>query len=335
MTTVAAATTVGSDAPSRARIASGSTARYVARRIAYAALVVLAAYAITFILLWWLPSDPVAIMLAGTGDAGNLDQEVVNSLNAKYGLDQPLIVQFFVLLGNALRGDLGVSIADGRTVAERIGVVLPHTLQLGSVALALGFTLGITVGVLANAPRRAWLRQLLFSIPPVAGALPSFLIGLVLIQVFAYGLHLLPAVGNSGVQNLILPAIALAIPTSASIAQVTARSIDQSLKSPYADYLRAKGISRRRILLGHSLRNAIIPATTLIGLSVGSILAGAVVTETVFTRQGLGRLMQESVSLQDIPVVQGIVLFCAILYALVNLLTDLVYPVIDPRVVLR
>lgn len=310
-------------------------AGYVARRLAYGVFVVFAAYAITFTLLWWLPSDPVKIMLGGQGDAASTDPELVASLNEKYGFDKPLLVQFFTMLGNVLRGDLGTSIDDGRSVAERIGAVLPHTLQLGASALVLGFALGIAVGVLANLPKGESLRQLLFSIPPFAASLPSFLIGLILIQLFSYGLHLLPAVGNEGVRNLILPAVALAIPTSAGIAQVTARSVAASLASPYADYLRAKGISRRRILWGHSLRNAVIPATTLIGLSVGSILAGAVVTETVFTRQGLGRLMQESVALQDIPVVQGIVLLCAVLYAVVNLATDLVYPLIDPRVTLR
>lgn len=333
----ASATGVGptSVAPSAARRRGGPLLRYIARRLAYAVLVVVAAYAITFALLWWLPSDPVRIMLGGQGDAGTVDPQVVADLTAKYGFDQPPPIQFLTMLGNALQGDLGVSIDDGRPVAERIAQVLPHTLQLGVVSLVLGFGLGIGIGLLANLPRSRWLRGLLFSLPPLVGSLPSFLIGLLLIQVFAYGLSALPAVGNDGIDHLILPAIALAVPTSAGIAQVTARALDESVKAAYSDYLRAKGISRRRIILRHSLRNAIIPATTLIGLSVGSILAGAVVTETVFTRQGFGRLMQEAVTQQDIPVVQGIVLLCALLYAVVNLLTDLVYPLIDPRVTLR
>lgn len=308
---------------------------YVARRLGHAAIVVWAAYTITFVLLYLLPSDPVTIMLQGQGDSATVDPEVLATLNAKYGFDQPAFIQYLTLLWAALRGDFGTSITDGRDVLVRITEVLPHTIQLAAAGLLLGIVLGIVVAVLANLTRRNWLKQLLFSYAPFIASVPAFLIGLFLIQVFSYSLGLLPAAGNKGITGLILPAVAVAFQVSAEIAQVTAKSLHDNLYAPYSTYLRAKGLSHYAILLRHSLRNAIIPAVTLIGLSVGGILGGAIITETVFSRQGLGRLLEQAVTLQDIPVVQAVVVFTAILFAVTNLLVDLVYPLINPRVSIR
>lgn len=306
---------------------------YIAKRVGYAVFVVWAAYTITFVLLYLLPSDPIEIMLIGSGEGvAGADPEAVRYLEEKYGFDKPPIIQYFTMLGSVAVGDFGNSISSGRPVIDHILESLPHTLQLGALAIVLGTVLGIGLAVVANLVPWRGLRTLLFAIPSASASIPTFFVGLVLIQIFAFGLHLLPSNGNASPAHLILPALTLAVPTSAGIAQVTAKALDDNLHSDYADYLRAKGLGETRILFSHALRNAIIPAVTLIGVSVGGILAGAVVSETVFSRQGLGRLMQNGVVDQDIPVVQGVVIFCALVYAVANLVVDLGYTRIDPRV---
>ncbi|RBQ19454.1 ABC transporter permease [Spongiactinospora rosea] len=308
-------------------------ARYVVRRVQYAVFVVWAAYTITWLLLYLMPSNAAEVMLRNiSGGDSAADRAAVAALEHRYGLDRPPLEQYLTLLLRAVKGDFGTSTATGRPVIEVIGQALPSTLQLGLAGLVLGTLLGVAIALAANAVRAAFLRNLLFSLPPLFASLPAFFVGLLLVQCFAFWLRVLPAAGTGSAAHLILPAITLAIPAGAGIAQVTAKSLAVNLRSPYADHLRAKGVPHRRILLAHAFRNAVIPATTLLGLSIGGVLAGAVVVETVFSRQGLGRLMQSSVSLQDIPVVQGVVVFSAVLYAVANLLVDLIYPKIDPRI---
>ncbi|SEG90391.1 peptide/nickel transport system permease protein [Thermomonospora echinospora] len=308
-------------------------ARYIIRRVYYAVFVVWAAYTITWLLLFLMPSNAAEVMLRNvSGGDSAADRAAVAALEHRYGLDRPPHEQYLTLLFRAVKGDFGISTATGRPVIEVIGQALPGTIQLGLAGLVLGTFLGLGIALAANAVRAPFLRNLLFSLPPLFSSLPAFFVGLLLVQFFAFGLKLLPAAGAGTAAHLVLPAITIAIPVSAGIAQVTAKSLVANLRSPYADYLRAKGVPHRRILLTHAFRNAIIPATTLLGMSIGGILAGAVVVETVFSRQGLGRLMQTSVTLQDIPVVQGVVVFSAVLYAAANLLVDLVYPKIDPRI---
>lgn len=314
---------------------SHGLARYILRRVGHAVIVVWAAYTISFALLYLLPSDPVTIMLQSRGDGTGIDPAVLANLKHQYGFDRPVVAQYGTLLLRALGGKFGHSISDGRDVLTRITEVLPYTIQLAVAGLAVGILIGLAVAILANLTRRNWLRQILFSYAPFMSSVPAFLIGLFLIQIFSYSLHLLPAAGNHGPRSLILPALAVGLQISDGIAQVTAKAIHDNLQAPYAQYLRAKGLGGQAILLKHALRNAIIPAVTLIGLSIGGILGGAIVTETVFSRQGLGRLLQNAVTLQDIPVVQGVVVFTAILFAASNLLVDLLYPLINPRVGLR
>ncbi|WP_160000114.1 ABC transporter permease [Roseomonas sp. 18066] len=315
--------------------APAGLARYVGRRIGHAVIVVWAAYTLSFVLLYLLPSDPVTLMLQSRGDGSDIDPEVVARLQRQYGLDRPVAWQYAAMLRAALGGDFGRSINDGRDVLQRIAEALPHTVELALAGLAIGLTLGMAVAVLANLTRRRWLRQVLFAYAPFVASVPAFLIGLFLIQLFAHGLGWLPAAGSSGPAALVLPALAVGLQVSDAIAQVTARALHENLQAPYAQYLRAKGLGRRAILLRHALRNAIIPAVTLVGLSIGGILGGAIITETVFSRQGLGRLLEEAITLQDIPVVQGVVVFTAILFAASNLVVDLLYPLINPKVTLR
>ncbi|MFD7025006.1 ABC transporter permease [Promicromonospora sukumoe] len=309
--------------------------RYVARRIAYAVVVVWAAFTISFALLYALPSDPVSLMLLGpaSGDAASAaDSEQRAALEARYGLDQPVLVQYGQLLLNALRGDLGVSVQADRPVADLIAEALPETLKISALALLLAIVTGLLVAVVANLAQARWLRNVLFSLPALGSAFPTFWIGLMLLQVLSFRLGLFPAIGNEGPQSVVLPAITLAVPASATFAQVLARGLERTLREPFVDVVVVKGASRPRVHLGHGLRNAVVPALTLVGLSVGGLLAGSVVTETVFSRNGIGRLLQTAVNTQDIPVVQALVLVSAIVFALVNLAVDLITPVVDPRV---
>lgn len=303
--------------------------RYASRRLLHGAIVVWAAYTVTWLLLYLLPSDPVSLMLVGSG---NSSEETRAALEAKYGLDRPPLLQYLTLLGRALLGDFGDSIEYGRPVLDVVLGAVPYTIQLGVAAVAVSLVVGIGLAVLANATRTAWLRNILFSLPSAFLSFPIFLSGLLLVQIFAFSLHLLPAVGTSGWQSLVLPALTSGVPASAAIAQVATKSIHEYLDSSQSSYLRARGVTRGRILIAHALRNAVIPAVTILGMQVGGILAGAVITETVFSRQGLGRVLQNGVLSQDIPLVQGVVVLSAVLFVLTSFLVDLVYPLLDPRI---
>lgn len=318
------ATTTPDDRPRRQFL------HYVLRRIGYAVVVVWSTYTLSFILLWALPSNPAQLMLAASGAAPT--KAAVEAAMKRYGLDQNIFVQYFTMLGRALRGDLGDAISGGRPVTTVIAENVTPTVQLGLTSLAIGTVLGVAIALAANATRLRWLRTLLFSVPPFIGAIPTFWLGLVVIQIFAFRLRLLPAVSGTSLAGLVLPALTLGVLLSAGIAQVTAQGLDENLRSPYADYLRARGVPRRRILVSHTLRNALIPVTTLLGVYVGALFVGAVITETVFSRPGLGRVLQAAVTRQDIPVVQGVVVLCALSFAVFNLVVDLLYPLIDPRI---
>ena len=232
-----------------------------------------------------------------------------------------------------MQGDFGVSIENGHDVAATVVQALPQTLALAALALAVSLALGLAVALAATYTRRRWLSELLLCLPPLGVSIPSFWIGLVLLQFFSFGWPFLPATGNTGFASLILPALTLAIPTSAAIAQVLAKSLAAALQQGYIDTAYAKGASRRRVHLRHALRNAAIPALTLVGMSAGHLLGGSVVTETVFSRAGIGRLTQIAVQAQDIPMVQGLVVLSTLVFVAVNLAVDLLYPLFDPRIV--
>jgi len=189
--------------------------------------------------------------------------------------------------------------------------------------------------VAATGTRNKALRQLLLSLPALGVSVPGFWIGLMLLWLFSFTWPVFPAIGNDGLPTLVLPAVTLAVPTSATIAQVLARGLDEEWRNSYVETARAKGLGRWAIQFRHVLRNAAVPTSTIIAVTVGGLLAGTVIAETIFSRNGIGRLTQLAVTDQDIPVVQGVVLLSAVVYASVNLAVDLVYPVLDPRIVSR
>lgn len=308
--------------------------RYVLQRLAQSAFVLWAAFTVSFALLYLLPSDPVQTMLGSNGDGGALSEAEMAQLRAEYGFDKPVAVQYIVRLGAALRGDFGVSMSTGRPVTDEIAAALPSTAVLASVALVLAVTFALVIATTATYVRKPWLRQALLSLPPLGVAIPTFWFGLILAQVFSFRLGWLPAFGTKGWQSLVLPALTLAVPVSAGLAQVLAQSLQATWGSPFADTATAKGATRLRVLFRHVLRNSVGPFLAVLGMTAGSVLAGSVVTETVFARPGLGRLTEGAVSSQDIPLVQGIVVFAAVVFVVVNIVVDILQVKIDPRIVL-
>nr|WP_296773148.1 ABC transporter permease [Rhodococcus sp. (in: high G+C Gram-positive bacteria)] len=307
--------------------------RYLAQRVLQAIVVLWAAFTISFGVLFLLPSDPVSIAADAAGSGTPVDAAAIAELQARYGLDQPVWVQYWHSLSGAVRGDFGYSISTGQSVTTAIFDAVPSTLALAGTALVLAVLFGGAIAFLATYTKIGWLRTVLFSIPPLGVAVPTFWVGLLLLQVFSFQLRIFPAFGDQGASSLVLPAITLALPTGAVIAQVLATSMSSTWKQPFVESARAKGVSRLRVQTRHVVRLSSIPAFTIAGVLVGNLLAGSVVVETVFSRAGVGRLTQTSVMAQDIPVVQGIVVLTSLVFVLVNLAVDLVYPLIDPRIV--
>ncbi len=307
--------------------------RYIARRIGQGVIVLWAAYTISFLILYLLPGD-AATLFAGGGDQEAIDPELVAQLRSELGLDRPLYEQYLVALGKALTGDFGVSTQTGRPASDLLLESLPPTLALTAFAFVLSVVFGIVLALSASLARAQWLRNVLSSLPPLGVSIPVFWIGLLLLQAFSFRLRLFPSMGNEGFESLVLPAITIAIPSGAFIAQLLSRSLRSTLAQPYVEIVRAKGASERRVQLGHAFRNAAIPSLTMVGVLIGGLLSGAVVTETVFSRLGIGRLVVTAVNNRDVPVVQTVVVFAALVFVVANLVVDLVYPLIDRRITL-
>ncbi|MCP2290553.1 ABC transporter permease [Nocardia amikacinitolerans] len=310
-------------------------ARYLALRVLQAIWVLWAAFSISFVVLYLLPADPVSIAADGGAAGTPVDKAAIAELQARYGLDRPLWDQYWTALGNAVRGDLGLSIATGQQVTEAIGDAVPSTLGLASLALLFATTGGVALAFAATYARRPWLRNLLAALPPLGVAVPTFWTGLLLLQLFSFQWRLAPAFGGQGLRGTVLPALTLAVPIGAVIAQVLAAGLESTWRQPFTEVALAKGASRWWVQRRHVARLASLPAFTIAGVLVGNLLAGSVVVETVFARTGVGRLTQISVLAQDIPVVQGIVLLSALVFVVVNLAVDLLYPLLDPRITLR
>ncbi len=308
-------------------------ARYILRRVGQGVFVLWATFTIAFFVLYLLPSDPAALIAAGGGgEVDQIDPALLEELRAQHGLDRPVIVQYGDALWQAVRGDFGASYLSGAPATSLVAQALPETLKLTGVALALAVAGGALLAVASVFPRARALRQALSALPPLGVALPTFFVGLLLLQWLSFRVPVFPAIGNEGAISLVLPAVTLAVPAGAQLAQVLSRSLRGTLGEPYVETAWAKGAGRGRVFLAHALRNAAIPAFTVLGIMVGGLLGGAVVTETVFSRVGLGRLTVQSVNQQDVPVVLAIVVFSALVFVVVTLVVDLVYPLLDPRI---
>ncbi|MCD0451627.1 ABC transporter permease [Actinocorallia sp. API 0066] len=304
-------------------------ARYLLGRAAQTLFVLWAAFTLSFLVLFALPSDPVAVMV---GTNVGLSEAEIDAIRVDLGLDGSLADQYVAALNRLLHGDLGHSVQQRRPVSALLAEALPPTAALAAAGLVLGVLLGLGLALAATLTRRRRLREALLTLPPLGVALPTFWVGLLLIQVLSFRWPLFPAVGGDGPRGLVLPAVTLALPIAALVAQLLAQSLGEALTTGYADTARAKGLGRHTVLFGHALRNAVLPTLAMTGVLVGGLLSGSVVVETVFSRQGLGRLATTAVTHQDLAVVQGLVLLASLTFALTNLLVDLATPLLDPRI---
>ncbi|XBS71878.1 ABC transporter permease [Acerihabitans sp. KWT182] len=304
----------------------------MAKRVAHALCVLWATFTAAFLLLYVLPGDAALSKLnLGAGGSG-FTPEALQKMRADLGLDQSVFVQYGRVLWAALHGNFGVSVQTGQDALRMFAAGVPQTLKLAGLALLLGLALGVGLSLVAAYVRAPMVRSLLSLLPVVGVSLPSFWLGLILLQVFSFQLKWLPGMGNDGAASLVLPACVLAVPTAALIAQILTRSLNAVLTSPYIITAKGRGASRRRLLIGHALRNAIIPVLTALGITTGHLIAGSVVVETVFSRSGIGLLTVKAVLFQDTPIVLVAVVFAATVFVTVNLLVDILYPFIDPRI---
>ncbi|MBU8813286.1 ABC transporter permease [Mycolicibacterium goodii] len=303
---------------------------YVGKRLGQAVLVLWAAYTVSFLLLSALPGDAVNNRIQNP--EAQMTPEQAQVLIEYYGLDRPLWEQYVTSLAAVSRGDLGYSLTDGRTVTELLGSSMPSTLALTGLALVLGVVFSATIGLAANYAPWKRLRDTVASMPALFGSIPTFVVGILLLQFFSFGLHLIPASDNGSFVALLAPAVTLGILIAAPLAQVFTTSIRSARQQPFAHVLTARGAGEAYVFRRGVLRNSSMPVLTLLGLACGELIAGAVVTEAVFARRGIGSLTVGAVSTQDLPVLQGVVLIATLAYVTVNLVVDFAYPFIDPRV---
>lgn len=302
---------------------------YVVRRVGQAVLVLVLAYTAAYLLLAALPGDAV-LARYGSPELG-LTPDQIEAIRQSLGADQPLIVQYARSIVGFLTGDFGYSVASGAAVSDLIVTALPPTLTLAVLGLALAVVLAVTIAFTATYGGGRLLRRVFRGIPPLFVSLPVFWIGIILIQVFSFRLGLVPVIGANPVQALILPVITLAIPIAAPLAQVLMRSIDEVREQPFVTVVRARGASTSWLLWRNVARNALLPTLTMAGLLFGELVGGAVVTETVFARAGIGQLTAQAVADRDTPVLLAVVVISTVAFVVINLIVDLLFPVLDAR----
>jgi ABC-type dipeptide/oligopeptide/nickel transport system permease component len=301
---------------------------YITQRLLQAIPVLIGISVLTFLMLHLVPGDPVLIF---AGDKP-MTEERAAELRHQLGLDRPLWVQYWDYASHALRGDLGRGLRSERPVLDSILEALPSTLQLTFAALLLAAVVGILLGIIAAVAHGGWLDTLSMSVAMLGVSVPVFYSSLLLIMFFSFRLGWFPATGQGGLERLVLPAVALGLASAAALARLVRSSMLEVLSQEYIVTARAKGLAGRMVVLRHALKNALIPTVTMLGLQLGALLGGAVVTETIFSRPGLGRLAVDAIAGRDFPLVQGTVLFAAAVYVLVNLVVDVLYAAIDPRI---
>lgn len=309
------------------RVASArSIALLALRRLGVAVIVLWGAVTVTFIGLHLVPGNPVDTIIG----QNSVTPAVRAQITKQYGLDKPIIVQYFTYLGRLLRGDLGQSFNQGLPVSKLIGQQAGSSLALVAAGIVISVLGAIVVATLtANRPR--WIRGPFAALEVIGIAVPAFWLGILLLTAFSFNLHWFPVIGTNGFKGLVLPGIALAVAPGAMMSQVLRQSLERTLDEPFIVTARSRGLSATAVLVRHALRHAILPIVTLAGYLAGAFISGAVVIENVFSRQGLGQLTVEAINNTDFTLVAGVVLVSAIFYVVINLLIDLAYPLIDPR----
>lgn len=303
--------------------------KHIGSRVASVVPVLLLLSVFVFSIMHLLPGDPAMLILQGQSAS---TPEQIERLREQLGLNDPVHVQYGRFLAGAVRGDLGRSVQFKRPVMDIILERLPSTLQLTGAAMVLAATIGLTLGTLAAVNQNSWIDTASMVLSVIGLTMPIFYIGLLLILLFSVRLGWFPIVGGTAEQRLVLPAVTLGFVSSGVIARLVRANLLEVLRQDYVTSARAKGLAPRAVLVRHALKNMLIPVVTMLGLQVGGMLSGSVVTETVFNRPGLGRLAVEAILWKDFPLAQGTILFTATVYLLVNLVVDVSYAWLDPRI---
>ncbi|MDQ0252938.1 peptide/nickel transport system permease protein [Evansella vedderi] len=301
--------------------------RFVMKRLLMLIPVLIGVSLIVFTLMQLTPGDPAQIMLGPQAS-----QEDIENMREQMGLNEPIYVQYFKFLFGIVTLDFGRSIQDGQAVITKIFEHLPATLKLTFAAMVVAIAIGVPVGIISATRQYSFFDHTSTIGALVGFSMPNYWLSLMLIIIFAVNLNWLPVSGYGGMVFLILPAIALGTQTAAVIMRMTRSSMLEVLRSDYIRTARAKGLTERAVIYVHALKNALIPIITVVGLQVGVLLEGAILTEAVFSWPGIGRFMVDAIRAKDFPVVQGSVLFIAFLFVMVNLLVDVLYAYIDPRI---
>jgi ABC-type dipeptide/oligopeptide/nickel transport system permease component len=301
--------------------------RYLIRRILLTIPVLIGVATLVFSLIHLVPGDPAQAMLG----EGASERDVAD-LRTRLGLDRPLFEQYGRFMRGLVQGDLGTSFRTGQPVVTAIVERVPATVELALASMIVAMIVAIPLGIVAAVKRGTFLDYTAMTMALAGISIPNFWLGPMLAIVFAVQLGWLPVSGRGGWESLVLPSAALGAALAAILARMTRASLLEELKELYVRAARARGVSQARAILGHALRNSLIPLVTILGLQFGAVLTGAVITETIFAWPGVGRLLIQSIGFRDYPLVQGCILLIAITYVTVNLITDLVYGVLDPRI---
>lgn len=310
--------------------------RYITRRLIHAVFVIWGCATMVFFLLRMIPGDPVIQMLGP-----EYTPEAAEALRQKLGLDEPVLTQYIRWMGNLARGDLGGSIASGETVADAIKSGVPKTASLTLVSFLIALSIALPAGIVAALQRNKPVDYIASFIAFIGVSMPSFWFGIILILVFAVNLKWLPAIGYSEIaedgvgewfKRLILPGLAIGAGYAAILMRFVRAGLLEVLSSDYVRTARAKGVRERAVIVRHALRNALIPVVTVAGIQLALLLSGAVVIETVFSIRGLGRILVGAIFDRDYPIVQGVILLISVVFVLANLIVDVLYTFLDPRI---
>jgi len=302
--------------------------KFLIRRIAVAIPVVFGVVTLSFLIMHLLPGDPVSTMLARSGATPTQ----IEQLRAELGLNLPFHEQYLAYLGNLLMGNLGRSLVSSASVANTLADSIPSTLELTTLAMVVAIPAGILMGALAGVLQKSWIDKAVLSFTAVSVSVPAFWIGLMMVLLFSVELGWLPSSGQGSVKHLILPTLALSFSAVSTIARATRTSMLEVLRQDYILTARAQGKSEWNILFRQALPNALVAVVTMIGLQYGWLFSGAFFIEAAFSRKGLGSVLVEAILQKDFPLVQGAVLVTALFYVALNIIVDVLYAVIDPRI---
>ncbi len=302
---------------------------FVTRRILILVPLLITISILVFSMIQLVPGDPVTMML---GEYSVATAENIQVLREQLGLDKPLYVQYWTYFTSLLQGDLGMSIRSKKPVVEQIVQRLPSTIELTVAGLGFAVVFGVFLGIVSALNHNRWLDRVAVTISLLGVSIPSFWLGLLLISLFSVYLRWLPVTGTSGLKSLVLPSLTLGLWAAGPIARFTRSGMLEVMRQDYIRTARSKGLHERTVIWHHMLRNALIPVITILGIRFGQILAGTIIIEAVFARPGLGLMLLNAIVAKDFPLVQGIILFVAAAYVIVNSLVEITYAVIDPRI---